>query len=97
MTQYIDKSEIVAEIKRMRDKAFPQSDWNSGYVKACESIISFLDTIEVKEVDLNKENKNLKMLLDVIDYSFLQTDGSYDKSLTYPVIDKVLFIKKNII
>ena len=37
------------------------------------------------------------MLLDVIDYSFLQTDGSYDKSLTYPVIDKVLFIKKNII
>ena len=50
----IDKSAVVAEIKRMRDKAYPQSDWNRGYVKACESIISLLDTLEVKEVDLKK-------------------------------------------
>ncbi len=50
MTQYIDKSTLVAEIERMRDKAFPNSDWNHGYVKACESIISFLNILEVKEV-----------------------------------------------
>ena len=35
----------------------------------------------------------LKLLLEAIDYSFLKTDGTYDKSLTYPVIDKVNFIK----
>lgn len=48
MTPLIDKTALIAEIKRMRDKAYPQSDWNRGYVKACESIISLLDTLEVK-------------------------------------------------
>ena len=51
--ELIDKSDLVAEIKRIRDKAFPNSDWNHGYVKACESIISLLNTLEVKEVDLD--------------------------------------------
>ena len=36
----------------------------------------------------------LNMLLEAIDYSFLRTDGTYNKELTYPVIDKVRFIKK---
>lgn len=39
----------------------------------------------------------LDMLLEAIDYSFLKTDGSYDKSLTYPVIDKVRYIKDSLI
>jgi len=51
----IDKSAVIAEIKRMRDKAYPQSEWNHGYVTSCEKILSFLDTIEVKEVDSDKE------------------------------------------
>ena len=36
----------------------------------------------------------LTLLIEAIDYSFLRTDGTYDKALTYPVIDKVRFIKK---
>lgn len=40
------------------------------------------------------KGKLLDLLLDAIDYSFLQTDGTYDKSLTYPVIDQVNYIKK---
>ena len=36
----------------------------------------------------------LNLLLEAIDYSFLRTDGTYDKASTYPVIDKVRFIKK---
>lgn len=36
----------------------------------------------------------LNLLLEAIDYSFLRTDGTYNKALTYPVIDKVRFIKK---
>ena len=49
MTPLIDKSALVAEIKKMRDKAYPQSDWNRGYVTSCEKILSLLDTLEVKE------------------------------------------------
>lgn len=41
-------------------------------------------------------DKLLKMLLEAIDYSFLQTDGSYDKTLTYPVIDKIKYIKEQV-
>ena len=41
-------------------------------------------------------DKLLKMLLEAIDYSFLQTDGSYDKTLTYPVIDKIQYIKEQV-
>lgn len=99
--ELIDKATIVTEIERRINKEIQNCAAYNGYSQGCvdsmRDVLSFLDTLEVKEVDLNKENKNLKMLLDVIDYSFLQTDGSYDKSLTYPVIDKVLFIKKNII
>lgn len=40
--------------------------------------------------------KLLDMLLEAIDYSFLQTDGSYDKTLTYPVIDKIQYIKEQV-
>lgn len=61
MTQYIDKAVVVAEIKRMRDKACPNSEWNHGYVKACESIISFLNTFEEIEeigVDIVKRMHN---------------------------------------
>ena len=35
----------------------------------------------------------LNILIEAIDYSFLQTNENYDKSLTYPVIDKVKYIK----
>lgn len=41
------------------------------------------------------EKEKLKMLIEAIDYSFLNTQGEYDKELTYPVIDKVKFIKKS--
>jgi len=38
----------------------------------------------------------LMLLLDAIDYSFARTDGTYDRSLSYPVIDKVNYIKKQL-
>ena len=42
------------------------------------------------------DKEMLIYLIEAIDYSFLKTDGSYDKSLTYPVIDKVNWIKRNL-
>ncbi len=46
--------------------------------------------------DVVDERKLLELLLEAIDYSFYQTDGTYDKALTYPVIDKVQYIKKQL-
>ena len=64
MEQYISKSAVAAEIKKMekhsKRKAKEAVDvyWQihfDGWVTACRSIMSFLDTLEVKEVDLEKE------------------------------------------
>ena len=41
------------------------------------------------------DKEKLEMLIEAIDHSFLNTQGEYDKGLTYPVIDKVKFIKKS--
>jgi hypothetical protein len=49
MVQYIDKSALVAEIKR-RIK-----EHHSGYLVCLKDILSFVDTLEVKEVNLDKE------------------------------------------
>lgn len=57
MAHLIDKDALMEEIERMRDQAFPNSDWNHEYVNACESIISFLNTLEVKEVVAEQEGK----------------------------------------
>lgn len=77
MKQYLDKDAVMAEIKGMRDKAFPpNSNWKHGYFKACESILSFLDTLEVKEVDLtdaktdwSPSKKQMESLNDMLKYN----------------------------
>lgn len=51
----IDKDALVAEIEKLRDKAYPNSEWNHGYVASCEKILSFLNTLEVKEVIAEQE------------------------------------------
>ena len=61
MEQYIPKAAVVAEIKR-RIKTNKECmlglrnlDYYQGKVDALNDTISFLNTIEVKEVDLEKE------------------------------------------
>jgi len=51
MTQYIDKAALVAEIERISFKNFFDG---SLYVDT-EELLTFLNTLEVKEVDLEKE------------------------------------------
>ena len=57
MKQYIDKSAVVAEIKRkIRNIDYEGlSDRNIGQKQSLYHILSFLNTLEVKEVDLEKE------------------------------------------
>ena len=72
MARLIDIDALVAEIEKMRDKAYPQSDWNRGYTTSCEKILSLIDTLEVKEVDLEKEIQ--QHINDCLDIKFPTTD-----------------------
>ena len=67
MEQYIPKSAVVAEIERLRKSfkaisvASPSRDTtleNIAKAALCRQILSFLDTLEVKDVDLESEYEN---------------------------------------
>ena len=57
MTQYIDKAAVVAEIKELTNIVCDLMSVEGSVGAEClsERILSFLDTLEVKEVDLKKE------------------------------------------
>ena len=57
MSNLIDKDTLVAEIKRIKDEigiglnAYEMGEEN-GKAEMCDMFLSFIDTLEVKEVDL---------------------------------------------
>lgn len=65
MVQYIDKNALVAKIKRRRDAALirqknlesigQETVLNEMVANELNKILSFINTLEVKEVDLEKE------------------------------------------
>lgn len=57
MTQYIDKSALVAEIERLENDEFlcDSYDEATGFQSALRMVQEFIDTLEVKEVDINNE------------------------------------------
>ena len=62
MAQYIPKSALVAEIKKIKsyigsDKYLSdfEKGCNFGREDVCDSLLNFIDTLEVKEVDLEEE------------------------------------------
>lgn len=61
MVQYIDKDALVAWIRsRLHPVAVQHGtnydDWDRGADSERLNILSFIDTLEVKEVDLEKRN-----------------------------------------
>lgn len=59
MKQYIDKGALVAEIeRRKRDWGYGSSIEAKYKSEECDDILSFIGTLEVKEVDLEKEINN---------------------------------------
>lgn len=58
MMQYINKSALVAEIERLKSEHIKHTrnkfcaEWSCGVL---DNILSFINTLEVKEVDLEKE------------------------------------------
>ena len=61
MAQYINKDALVAEIKRRKelvsDPILSGNDLMIGERNALFNLLPFIDTLEVKEVDLEKEIK----------------------------------------
>jgi len=55
MTQYIDKNALVAEIDRL--DALYHTSKSLGGDLFVQGLFSFIDTLEVKEVDLEKESE----------------------------------------
>ena len=70
MTQLIDKSALVAEIeKRRKEWRYGSSTEAKFKREECDDILSFLDTLEVKEVDLEKD----------VDRILEENDWDYDE------------------
>ena len=57
MKELIDKAEVVAEIERLREEEYPCDTFeeSTGYYNALDEIATFLNTLEVKEVDYERE------------------------------------------
>lgn len=55
MEQYIDKDAIAAEINRRLEVLSKDRDFNYLQIKELKALLSFLDTLEVKEVDFERE------------------------------------------
>ena len=51
--ELIDKSALVAELEKLEDEAkIYSSSFNCGRLSACKELMNFLDTLEVKEVNI---------------------------------------------
>lgn len=57
MEQYISKAALVAEIERLENDEFlcDSYDEATGFQSALRMVQEFINTLEVKEVDLEKE------------------------------------------
>lgn len=57
MAEYIDKSALIAEIERLTNKMYyePDNFKDVGAKIALDCLRDFINTLEVKEVDINKE------------------------------------------
>ena len=58
----IDKDALVAEIENIRKHYIERDDFDNGWNFALNKVLSFLDTIEVKDVDLDAYTKVSKAL-----------------------------------
>ena len=55
MPQYIDKDIVKAEIEGLKRNTF--TNFDEGVNAAAQILLDFLDTLEVKEVDLDDKDK----------------------------------------
>lgn len=78
--ELIDKAALVAEIEKYKVVAKP-SYYGCGRLSVCEDLIKFLDTLETKEMDLEKVEEKLNKAIKLADAMYnaaqqLTTDAS---------------------
>lgn len=63
MPQYVDKSALISEIKKKIhiEQGYSSGDAECGYRDCARDILSFINTLETKKVDLEKEIKRFTM------------------------------------
>lgn len=76
MKQYIDKAKLVAELEKRR-KSNSKNKLNLPAAFEDNYLLSFLDTLEVEEVDLEKELERLDSLLYNLDGVAIKGTTSY--------------------
>ena len=72
MEQYIDKDAVVAEIEGLKRISF--TNFDEGVNSAVQILLDFINTLETKEVDLEKvfndEYSKFSNDVDAMDYGF---------------------------
>ena len=90
MAHLIDKDAVVAEIKRRKelvsDPILSGNDLMIGERNAYFNLLSFLDTLETKEVDLEKE-------LGILDNAYFEFNGVMVKGTT--IVEELKVIAKH--
>ena len=93
MKQYIDKFAVVAEIEKIKHKLLDNiksesdKEWAIRTAHQLNRIIWFINTLEVKDVDLDKEarhyllNKHLSPLNEVMHQADLNAEMQYHKDI----------------
>ena len=82
MEQYIDKAEVVAEIeKRIKTNkgcmlGLRNLDYYQGKIDALNDTISFINNLEVKDVNLEKE-------IELIKGDYEQADGAWNNDFDF--------------
>ena len=78
--ELIDKDKIVAEIEEALDGPAPlhdqQCSWEDGYYCGLYKAESIIDSIEAKEVDLEKE-------IDLVKGDYAQVDVAWNKDFDF--------------
>lgn len=90
MTQYINKSKVAAEIKRLQGFFVNKcDDFEKGYHHGLDMVLSSLDSMKTKEVNLEKEIKNrIDSLSNLYCYMEDLFNGNEEEGV-YPIPEKV--------
>ena len=96
MTQYIDKSALVAEIERLENDEFlcDSYDVATGFQSALRMVQEFIDTLEVKEVH-ECNNVDLNSLFGEMGVEPDSRIASMFKNAFYKAVDNYLDRKEN--
>ena len=78
MTQYINKDALVAEIESLRCTSF--TNFDDGVNATVQILLDFINTLEVKEVDLEKELRDF-VVGDIDDYDMGLAKHFYELGL----------------